>query len=227
MPWPGCASTTGGRPRRGGSSSGRSSPSPVTAVPRSWQLMYRPARGQHHHDLPAPRRAGAAQDRRPDAPRARRRHVPPGISRPRPLVCERCGSVEATEDLGQRAAHRVRRARHLPVAFQDGHDQAHRLSGSEHQRREPQATPHPMAPMGTADRLDRKIGLPQDRDVATDSPFCNPKPFPSLRRDAGAVLDRLQYQQCPRGGGLTECAIPFPIPEPDRPEPTLACLHGQ
>ena len=126
------------------------------------------------------------------------------------------------DDLGQRAADQVRGVSRVPVAFQHGHGQTHRLSGGEHQRRKPQATPHPVATLGTADRLDRQIRLPQDRDVAAGSPFCDPKPVSQpVRRDAGVVLDDLQCQQRSRGGAhVVRHALP--IPESDRPEPTLA-----
>ena len=127
------------------------------------------------------------------------------------------------DDLAERAADRVGRVAGVVVAVEHGHDQAERLGGAEHQRRQPQAAADPVAAVRPADRLDRDAGLAQDGDVAAGGPLRDAELVGEpVRGDARAALHQLEGQQRPRRRArrriVTGC---LPDPEGERPE-TLA-----
>jgi hypothetical protein len=87
------------------------------------------------------------------------------------------------------------------AAIEHGHDQAKRLGGGEHQRRQPDAPAEPVAAVGPPARFDGDAGLAQDRDVAARGALGHVE----LRRelgagDAGLGLQQLEGPKCPRGG---------------------------
>ena len=107
------------------------------------------------------------------------------------------------------------------VRLEDGHHQAHRLGGGEHQRRQPQTPADPVAAVGTALGLDRDLGLAQDRDVPPGGPLADAQPgTEALGVDPRAGLDRLQRAQRPAGGLVSGTpATVVAVPDVDRPEP--------
>ena len=134
--------------------------------------------------------------------------------------CDRLG--QRADDLAQGAGHRVVRIVAAVVAVEHRHHQSESLGGTEHQRRQPYATPHPIAPVRSTDRGDRDPRLAQDRDVATDCPLGHPEPLrQSLGGDAGTGLHQLQRAQrpCRRTQLITHRGL---IPEGDRPQLRLA-----
>ena len=165
--------------------------------------LHRPVRLRRPVDQPQPPPGRARSDQRgrqlgadPDLVIGRRNgdraHCPDGAGDP---------LRQHPDDLAEGGAHQVTGVGRVPVTFQDGHDQAHRLGGGERQRRQPQAAPHLVAAVGAADRLDRQVRLAQDGDVAPGGPLGDPEPVAEpLRGDAGSVLDGLERQQRPRGG---------------------------
>ena len=103
-------------------------------------------------------------------------------------------------DLGQRPAHQVGRVGRPLVTLEHGHHQPRRLGCGERQRRQPQAVPDLIPAVGAADRLDRQLGLAQDRHVAAGGPLGDPEALAQAGGgDAGDVLDRLEGEQ--RAGG--------------------------
>jgi hypothetical protein len=61
--------------------------------------------------------------------------------------------------------------------------------------------------MRTADRLDRQLRLPQDRDVAAGGPFGDPSLSPSARAVMPEVFWMTSSASSARAVGLTSCAI--------------------
>ena len=107
------------------------------------------------------------------------------------------------------------------MSLQHRHDQAHRLDGGEHQRRQPQPAAHPVTPVRAADRLDRQLRLPQDRDVTPRGPVRHTEPLAQLLRgDPRIPLDNLQRHQRPRRRAHLMRHV-SPIPEANRPQPAL------
>jgi len=79
------------------------------------------------------------------------------------------------DELAQGGADRVVGVRGRVAAVKHGHDQAERLGGAEHQRRQPDAPPDPVTAIGSAGRLHRDFGFTQDLDVAARGPFGHAK----------------------------------------------------
>ena len=172
---------------------------PVRAVARPGAAPV----GQPH---PPPRRAGVEQHgHHLQADQRRRGGVIPLTRAARGAVADgahlrRYPRRQHPEDLGQRPAHQVGRVGRPLVALENGHDQARRLGRSERQRWQPQAVPDLIPAVGAADRLDRQLGLAQDRHVAAGGPLGDPEALAQAGGgDAGDVLDRLEGEQ--RAGG--------------------------
>ena len=102
-------------------------------------------------------------------------------------------------DLGECPAHQVPGVSRVTMSLQHRHDQPHRLGGAEHERGQPQPAPGPVTPVRAADRLDRQLRLPQDRDVTPRGPVRHAEPVAQLLRGNPRVpLDNLQRHQRPR-----------------------------
>jgi hypothetical protein len=105
------------------------------------------------------------------------------------------------DDLAEGGTDRIVGVGGCVAAVEHGHDQAKRLGGAEHQRRQPEATADSVAAVGPPGRLHGDIGLAQDRDVAARGAFSHAE----LCRKLGGGHARLGLQQlegpeCPRGG---------------------------
>jgi hypothetical protein len=104
-------------------------------------------------------------------------------------------------DLAQGGADRIVGVRGCVAAIEHGHDQAKRLGGAEHQRRQPDPAAEPVAPVGSPGRLHRDVGLPQDREVAARGPFGYAQlPCELAGGDAGLGLQQLEGPERSPGG---------------------------
>src|SRR5690348_10441563 len=122
--------------------------------------------------------------------------VPPhGRGRPADILGQR------PDDLSQGGADRIIGVRGRVAAVEHGHDQAKRLGGGEHQRRQPDAAANPVAAVGSPGRVHGDAGLAQDRDVAARGPFGHLQLCRELAAgDAGLGLQQLEGPKRPRGG---------------------------
>src|ERR1700722_10800136 len=105
------------------------------------------------------------------------------------------------DDLAQGGADRVVGVRGGVTAVERRHDQAKRLGGGEHQRRQPDAPADPVAAVGTRERLHGDAGLTQDCHVAARGPVGYAQPCRELAgSDAGLGLQQLQDPERSSGG---------------------------
>lgn len=124
---------------------------------------------------------------------------------------------EDAQDLGEGRADRLGRVGRTPVSLEHGHDEAERLGGREHQRRESQASADAVAAVRAGDRLDGQVGLAEDGDVAAGGALGDAQVVAEpLRGDAGAVLDGFEGEERPRRGTRV---VPHTchLPDADRP----------
>ena len=105
------------------------------------------------------------------------------------------------DDLAQGGADRIGGVRGCVAAVEHGHDQAKRLGGAEHQRRQPDAPAEPVTAVGSPGGLHGDAGLAQDRDVAARGASGHAELRCELGGgDAGLGLQQFEGLERPPGG---------------------------